>query len=99
MTQVRLFKRVDHGRYKPRLKHRDQVRAQCCEWKRHECVLEPREDDKNHSRRIPTGKIKDCKHRAFQYRVNHIVIGLCRCCAARMAAKKGVRVVAIRSKS
>jgi hypothetical protein len=95
MTQGRLFKRKDNGRYKPKLKHRDQVRSDHCEWKRHECRFDVGDDGETVIR-VPTGVIKDCKHRAFQYRVNHVVIGLCRCCAARMAKKKGVRVVALR---
>lgn len=94
MTQGRLFKRVDRGRYKPRLKHRDQVAADRCEWKTAECYFE--DDDTGACKRIPTGKLKDCKHRAFRYQVNHVIINLCRCHAARMAVKKGIRVVPIR---
>jgi hypothetical protein len=91
VTQL-AFPRHDRGHYKPKIKRRGMVRSdRPCAWITAEIGLIETEEEGAPVKGF-TGKKKPCCHKAFLYMVNHTILSLCICHAARLSKRKGLTV-------
>ena len=72
--------KIDRGHHRPKTKRKRMVRSDS------RCCRT------RHSR---SGEAVNCPHRSYWYRVNHVTMPLCVCCATYMSRRKGVRVIPV----